>query len=55
MLDTALPAGLLTSFQVWNQANADVGAASAGKSFHAYVLRPTGAANQYSSCSTAAC
>jgi len=36
-----LPAGTLQSFQTWNQPG------DAGKSFHGYVLRPTGVANQY--------
>ena len=43
----SLPAGLLTSFQTWNQPNADRNLASAGKTFHAYVLRPTRFTNQY--------
>jgi len=43
-----LPAGTLTSFQIWNQGTLDPnGQISAGKAFHAYVLRPTGVANQY--------
>src|SRR5690606_8240704 len=37
----------LTGFQVWNQANADASLASAGKAFHAYVLRPSRFTNQY--------
>ena len=36
-----LPTGSLTSFSTWNQPG------SAGKVFHAYVLRPTGTANGY--------
>ena len=48
MLETPLPDGLLTSFRVWNQASAASGSPSAGKTFHAYVLRPTGTANEYS-------
>ena len=48
VLDDALPDGLLTGFQVWNQANVDAALASAGKTFHAYLLRPTRFANQYS-------
>jgi hypothetical protein len=46
--DAALPDGMLTSFQTWNQA--DPGGSpfgSAGNVFHAYVLRPTGNENQY--------
>jgi len=35
-----LPAGFLTSFQIWNQAGSG--------SFHAYVLRPTAVARLYS-------
>jgi len=35
-----LPAGLLQSFQYWNQG-------AAGNLFHAYVLRPTGVPNKY--------
>ncbi len=42
---SALPAGFLTGFQVWNQATAGGSfQASAGLSFHAYVLRPRGGA-----------
>jgi FtsP/CotA-like multicopper oxidase with cupredoxin domain len=44
-----LPAGNLTGFQTWNQTA--IGGSpfpSAGNVFHAYVLRPTGVANQYS-------
>jgi len=48
VLDDALPDGLLTGFKVWNQANADAALASAGKTFHAYILRPTQFTNQYS-------
>ncbi|MFK5635954.1 MULTISPECIES: hypothetical protein, partial [unclassified Ornithinimicrobium] len=48
VLGDALPDGLLTGFTVWNQANADAALASAGKSFHAYVLRPTRFTDQYS-------
>jgi FtsP/CotA-like multicopper oxidase with cupredoxin domain len=40
--NTQLPAGNLQSFQIWNQ-----GGAAVGQTFHAYVLRPTGTANQY--------
>ena len=38
---SALPAGSLTSFSTWNQPG------SAGLVFHAYVLRPTATANEY--------
>jgi FtsP/CotA-like multicopper oxidase with cupredoxin domain len=48
VLASPLTDGLLTGFRVWNQANADPALASAGKSFHAYVMRPTGTANEYS-------
>ena len=48
VLNNKLPDGLLTSFQIWNQANADPALASAGKTFHAYILRPTRFTNQYS-------
>ncbi len=49
VLPTAvLPAGTLQSFQTWNQANAGSSPTpSAGGLFHAYVLRPTGTASQY--------
>jgi FtsP/CotA-like multicopper oxidase with cupredoxin domain len=43
-----LPGGFLQSFQIWNQATAGGSfQPSAGLSFHAYVLRPTGTPNQY--------
>ncbi len=42
--NTLLPGGTLESFQTWNQAGS---APSAGHLFHAYVLHPTGTANQY--------
>jgi len=43
-----LPAGTLTSFASWNQASAGGSPTpSAGGLLHAYVLRPTGTANQY--------
>ena len=42
---TALPAGSLSNFQVWNQA--DPTAPSAGNTFHAYVLRPTANPGEY--------
>ncbi len=48
MLPSALPAGTLTSFQAWNQAS--TGASpfpSAGNVFNAYVLHPTGVADEY--------
>ncbi|MBB5347821.1 multicopper oxidase domain-containing protein [Desulfoprunum benzoelyticum] len=49
MLPTPLGDGLLTAFETLNQAIADAnGNVSAGKQFHAYVLRPTRFANQYS-------
>ena len=47
MLATPLTDGLLTSFETWNQANADPTLASAGKSFHVYVLRPSRFTNQF--------
>ncbi len=48
VLPTALPAGTLTSFQTWNQATSGNSPfPSAGNIFNAYVLRPTGTANQY--------
>ncbi|MCG3209860.1 MAG: hypothetical protein FOGNACKC_03487 [Anaerolineae bacterium] len=48
VLPTPLPAGTLTSFQTWNQASAGGSPfPSAGNVFNAYVLRPTGTANQY--------
>ncbi len=44
----ALPNGSLESFQTFNQADpAGSPTPSAGGLFHAYVLRPTGTANQY--------
>jgi hypothetical protein len=46
---TPLPAGTLQSFQSWNQATGGGSPApSAGNQFRAYVLHPTGVANQYS-------
>jgi len=43
-----LPDGFLTSFQTWNQANRGGSPfPSAGNVFHAYVLRPTSVADQY--------
>jgi len=40
LLGSPLPAGFITSFQTMNQATDGSGQASAGLSFHAYVLRP---------------
>ena len=48
VLPQELPNGFLTSFETWNQAT--TGASpfpSAGNVFHAYILRPTGVANEY--------
>lgn len=42
VVPTALPNGLLTGFQTLNQAAGIAAGESAGKTFHAYVLRPTG-------------
>ncbi len=43
-----LPAGTLQIFQIWNQGTPGASpTTSAGNLFHAYVLRPTGAANAY--------
>ena len=43
-----LPAGMLQSFQTWNQVEpAGSPTGSAGGLFHAYVLRPTGTPSQY--------
>jgi FtsP/CotA-like multicopper oxidase with cupredoxin domain len=48
LADKPLPAGFLTSFQIWNQASQGASPfPSAGNVFHAYVLRPTGTANEY--------
>ncbi len=44
LLPQSLPEGQITSFQSFNQTS---GSGSAGKSFHAYVLRPTVNANEY--------
>ena len=38
---STLPAGVLTSFSTWNQPGSE------GNVFHAYVLRPTGTADEY--------
>ncbi|MFP5416835.1 MAG: hypothetical protein ACLGHZ_08150, partial [Actinomycetes bacterium] len=48
LVGAPLQDGLLTAFQTWNQPNADAALATAGKTFHAYVLRPTRLAGQYS-------
>jgi FtsP/CotA-like multicopper oxidase with cupredoxin domain len=48
VVPTTLPAGTLTSFRSWNQAAAGgAPVPSAGQTFHAYVLRPTGVADEY--------
>lgn len=48
VLPTALPDGMIQSFQLWNQATPGSSPfPSAGNVFHAYVLRPTGAPNEY--------
>ena len=48
VVPTALPDGMVQSFQVLNQANAGSSSfPSAGNVFHAYVLRPTGVPNEY--------
>ncbi len=47
IIPTALPDGMLQSFQTWNQPAVGGSPASAGLNFHAYVLRPTGVANEY--------
>ncbi len=48
VVSAALPDGLLTAFQTWNQANpAGSPFPSAGNVFHAYVLRPTVNPNEY--------
>ncbi len=44
VLPDALPDGQIQSFVTFNQTS---GGGSEGKTFHAYVLRPTGTANQY--------
>jgi len=44
----SLPVGLIQSFRTWNQATAGgSNQPSAGLSFHAYVLTPTGNPNEY--------
>ena len=48
VLDTALPAGTLQSFDTWNQATSGGSPnSSEGEQFRAYVLRPTGNPDQY--------
>ncbi|MFN2162400.1 MAG: hypothetical protein ACK2UN_10040, partial [Candidatus Promineifilaceae bacterium] len=48
VVPAALPDGMLQSFQTWNQANQGASPfPSAGNVFHAYVLRPTATANEY--------
>jgi hypothetical protein len=44
--NTVLTNGTLQSFQTWNQ-RCGTNSPSAGQVFHAYILRPTGVANQY--------
>ncbi len=49
VVPTPLPDGMLQSFQTLNQAQPGTSPfPSAGNVFHAYVLRPTGVANEYS-------
>jgi FtsP/CotA-like multicopper oxidase with cupredoxin domain len=48
VVPAALPDGMLQSFQTWNQATAGASPfPSAGNVFHAYILRPTGVADEY--------
>jgi FtsP/CotA-like multicopper oxidase with cupredoxin domain len=48
VVPTALPDGMVQSFQTWNQATPGGSPfPSAGNVFHAYVLRPTGNPNEY--------
>jgi FtsP/CotA-like multicopper oxidase with cupredoxin domain len=48
VVPTALPSGTLQAFKTWNQASAGSSLTpSAGKTFHAYLLRPTATTNQY--------
>jgi len=48
VVPTPLPDGFVQSFDTFNQATAGLSSSpSEGKSFHAYVLRPTGIANEY--------
>jgi FtsP/CotA-like multicopper oxidase with cupredoxin domain len=47
VIPTPLPAGTLQDFQTYNQAAGNP-LASGGNVFNAYLLRPTGVANQYS-------
>ncbi|MEE4275289.1 MAG: multicopper oxidase domain-containing protein [Thermoleophilia bacterium] len=46
VVPTPLPDGLIQSFDTFNQ-TAGSNSPSEGKSFHAYVLRPTGTADEY--------
>jgi FtsP/CotA-like multicopper oxidase with cupredoxin domain len=46
VVPTPLPDGLVQSFDTFNQTTGG-NSPSEGKSFHAYVLRPTGTANEY--------
>ena len=48
VVPTPLPDGLVQSFDIFNQVNPGAsGGPSAGNSFHAYILRPTGTPNEY--------
>jgi FtsP/CotA-like multicopper oxidase with cupredoxin domain len=48
VVPAALPDGMIQSFDTWNQAAPGSSPfPSAGNVFHAYVLRPTGVANEY--------
>jgi FtsP/CotA-like multicopper oxidase with cupredoxin domain len=48
VMPTSLPNGMVQSFQTWNQATQGASPfPSAGNVFHAYVLRPTANANEY--------
>lgn len=48
VLQDPLPDGFLQGFKVWNQASAGESfQPSAGLSFHAYILRPTGAPDEF--------
>ncbi|GAA1026393.1 hypothetical protein GCM10009557_03930 [Virgisporangium ochraceum] len=48
VVPAALPDGLVQGFQIFNQATAGASPTpSAGNMLHAYVLRPTGVANEY--------
>jgi hypothetical protein len=49
VMGDVLPDGMIQSFQTWNQATGGNSPfPSAGNVFHAYVLRPTGVADEYS-------